>query len=456
MSTDTNQITKPTNEASRYTKKSLLLKNSVWSLLAQGLPLIIALFTVPVMIKGYGVERFGILSIMWIIIGYSSVFDLGLGRALTQMVSKKLGSNDTEDLSQVIWTALAIISIPGIAMALLIFALTPIIVYFLNVPEAYKSETQNSMYLLAVSLPFLIWIISMKGILESYQKFVIISIMRIPVILCNYLAPVILLTFTQRLDLAVLVIVVGRILTCFAYFYANSRVIPDFFTKIDIKTQYIKPLLNFGGWITVSNLTGPLLLYMDRFIIAFALSATVVAYYTTPFDIITKMWIAPTAIMNVIFPALTSEIHNDKKRAKKLYYESLKYIFLIVILPVLFCIIFAKDALTIWIGLDFAEKSYQVCQIIAVGTLINSVKHVSTSLIQASGRSDITGWLSIVQLPIYLFILIIVINRFGLPGVALIWCIRNFITGIVSHIISLRILKDQLPHGNQIKKKVLS
>ncbi len=446
MSTDTNQISKP-NEGSKYTKKSLLLKNSVWSLLAQGLPLIIALFTVPTMIKGYGVERFGILSIMWIIIGYSSVFDLGLGRALTQLVSKKLGNNDTEDLSQVIWTALAIISIPGIAMGLLLFALTPIIVSFLKVPEIYKSETLNSMYLLAISLPFLIWIISMKGILESYQKFVIISIMRIPVILCNYLAPVLLLTFTQRLDLAILVIVVGRIFTSFAYLYANSRVIPNFFKQIEIKTGYIKPLLNFGGWITVSNVTGPLLLYMDRFIIAFALSATVVAYYTTPFDIVTKMWIAPTAIMNVIFPALTSEIHNNKKRAKKLYYESLKYIFLIVILPVLLCVIFAKDALTIWIGPEFAEKSYLVCQIIAVGTLINSIKHVSTSLIQASGRSDITGWLSLAQLPVYLVILIVVINKFGLPGVAFIWCVRNFITGVVSHIISLKILEDKVQHG---------
>ncbi len=446
MSTDTNQISKE-NQGSKYTKKSLLLKNSVWSLLAQGLPLIIALFTVPVMIKGYGVERFGILSIMWIIIGYSSVFDLGLGRALTQMVSRKLGNNDTDDLSQVIWTALAIISMPGIAMSLILFAFTPYIVSLLKVPEMYKTETLNSMYLLAISLPFLIWIISMKGILESYQKFVIISIMRLPVILCNYLAPVLLLTFTQRLDIAVFVIVAGRILTTFAYFYAISGVIPDFFNKIKFKTECIKPLLNFGGWITVSNVTGPLLLYIDRFIIAFVLSATVVAYYTTPFDIVTKLWIAPTAIMNVIFPALTSEIHNDKKRAKKLYYESIKYNFLIMILPVLICIIFAKSALALWIGADFAEKSYLVCQIIAVGTLINGIKHVSISLIQASGRSDITGWMSLVQLPIYLFVLIIVISKFGLPGVAFIWCVRNLITGIVTHIISLKILDDKVQHG---------
>ena len=54
-------------------------------------PVLIALAAIPLLIKGMGEERFGLLSIIWMGVGYFSLFDLGLGRALTKLIAERLG-----------------------------------------------------------------------------------------------------------------------------------------------------------------------------------------------------------------------------------------------------------------------------------------------------------------------------------------------------------------------------
>ena len=66
-------------------------RNSALNLIGQGIPLLAAFFAIPLLLRGLGTDRFGVLTLAWIVIGYFSLFDLGLGRALTQVVSATLG-----------------------------------------------------------------------------------------------------------------------------------------------------------------------------------------------------------------------------------------------------------------------------------------------------------------------------------------------------------------------------
>jgi O-antigen/teichoic acid export membrane protein len=71
----------------------LLAKNSLWNLVGWGAPLLVALAVIPLLIKGLGIERFGALTLIWMGIGYFSLFDIGLGRALTKLVGKNSALN---------------------------------------------------------------------------------------------------------------------------------------------------------------------------------------------------------------------------------------------------------------------------------------------------------------------------------------------------------------------------
>jgi hypothetical protein len=52
----------------------------------------------------------------------------------------------------------------------------------------------------------------------------------------------------------------------------------------------------------------PLMVYMDRFLIGSVISVAAVAFYATPYEVITKMWLVPGALLGVLLVVLAT--HN--------------------------------------------------------------------------------------------------------------------------------------------------
>ena len=51
----------------------LVAKNTVINLAGQVLPLLVGIITIPMLIRGLGTERFGLLTLAWVVIGYFSL-----------------------------------------------------------------------------------------------------------------------------------------------------------------------------------------------------------------------------------------------------------------------------------------------------------------------------------------------------------------------------------------------
>ncbi|MGZ4898793.1 MAG: hypothetical protein ACXV8X_03975, partial [Candidatus Angelobacter sp.] len=65
--------------------------NTLWNLLGNCFPVAVAVVCLPVLKRGLGTERLGIISLAWVVIGYFGLFDLGLSRALTKLVAERIG-----------------------------------------------------------------------------------------------------------------------------------------------------------------------------------------------------------------------------------------------------------------------------------------------------------------------------------------------------------------------------
>ncbi|OEU50023.1 MAG: hypothetical protein BA861_00220 [Desulfobacterales bacterium S3730MH5] len=77
------------NAPDELTRGSRLARNSLLNLLGLCAQLGVAIFAIPLLIKGIGTDRFGVLTLAWVIIGYLSLFDVGLSCALTKLLAKK-------------------------------------------------------------------------------------------------------------------------------------------------------------------------------------------------------------------------------------------------------------------------------------------------------------------------------------------------------------------------------
>ena len=402
-----------------------LTRNVLWNLLGAAAPLLVAIAAIPVLIDGLGITRFGVLTITWMVVGYFSLFDLGLGRALTKLVAEKLGKGQEKEIPKLIWTGMLLMVALGVFGALVIAILSPWLVSnVLNIPLELQPETLVAFYLLAASVPIVISSTGLQGILEAHQRFGLINAVRIPLGISTFLGPVLVLPFSNSLTPVVAVLVIARLLSWLAFVALCLRVEPVLRHSINIDRAMFRPLISFGGWMTVSNIISPLMVNLDRFLIGAVLTMAAVSYYATPYEVVIRLLIIPGALMGVMFPAFTTILTQDKDRAAFLYGKTIKYIFLLLFPAVLVIVTFANEGLNLWLGSEFADNSTLVLQILAVGVFLNAHASVPFGLVQSAGRPDLTAKLHLLELPLYLLILWLLLNAYGIVGVALAWLLR--------------------------------
>jgi O-antigen/teichoic acid export membrane protein len=69
----------------------LLARNTIWNLFGQLIPVVVAVITIPFLVRALTLSRFGLLSLVWIVIGYFSLLDLDLGRGLAGVQHREIG-----------------------------------------------------------------------------------------------------------------------------------------------------------------------------------------------------------------------------------------------------------------------------------------------------------------------------------------------------------------------------
>ena len=109
----------------KLTAGGLLARNTAWNLGGRVVPVLVALFALPPLIAGLGAERFGFLTLAWLVVGYFNLFDLGLGRALTQSIAERLGQGREEEIPGLVRTTLLVMLLLGAAGAVVLASLSP-------------------------------------------------------------------------------------------------------------------------------------------------------------------------------------------------------------------------------------------------------------------------------------------------------------------------------------------
>ena len=427
-----------------FTSGPHLARNTIWNLTGQLLPMLVGLATVPLLVHHMGVARFGLLSLAWVVIGYFSLFDLGIGRALTKLVADRLASGDEQNIPPLAWTSLLLLLLLGLFGGIVVAATTPWLVHrALKVPAQLQTETVRSFYLLALSIPIVTATSGLRGILEAHQRFRILSVIRIPMSVFSFAGPLLTLPFSPSLVPVVSVLLAGRLAGLVAHLWACFRAMPSLAHRFEVRRSYILPAIKFGSWMTVSNVVGPFMTYLDRFLIGSLLSVTALAYYTAPFDIVNRIAVIPAAVTGVLFPAFAVSLIQDRERAGLLLARALKYIFLAVF-PILLCLnSLAPELLRLWLGSAFAEHSTVALRWLTAGVLLNCFAQVPFALIQSAGRADVTAKLHLLELSVYVCGVWLLTKNMGIAGTAIAWAGRVALDAFLLFLCAHRILPQK-------------
>jgi len=404
----------------------VLARNAILSFVAQAAPLLVGLLALPFLIRGLGTQRFGAFQLAWVVLGYFAIFDLGLGRAANKFVAEHLARGETDAMREAATGAVALQLVTGLLGGGLFAALVPTLVRdILKVPPELAAEVSRSFYLLVIALPAVLLGTSYSGMLQAVQRFDLVTRVQVATGIGTYGLPVVALALGATLTGVVGVVVAVRLVTCGAYIALAYRLLPELRGPVRLRRHSLRRLVAFGGWVSVSNVASPIMLYLDRYVIGSLLGLAAVAYYTAPYDVIVRLAIVPTSIVPPLFSAFSALGGvGDLNRLGELFGRAAKYLVLTMVPLALGLIVLAPPGLSAWLGPDFARHSTLPAQILCLGMAVNATAHLPFATLQAVGRADLPAKFHLIELPLYLTGLWLLVSRFGITGAAVAWCGR--------------------------------
>ena len=422
-----------------------LAKNTVYNLLGRVLPMLAGLVAVPFLLKGLGVRRLGVLTLIWLVVGYFGVFDMGIGRATTKFVAALPPGGGGKRLAELIWGSLLLLVILGVVGGGVAAALTPWLVgTALNIPEELRAEARRAFFFLAASMPFVLGTSGARGALEGQHRFGTVNAIRIPGTAFTFCGPLLVIPFSHDLSYIAAVLVCGRgiVFLLSTYFCISS--VPGARRPRMMRGETARRLLGFGGWLTVTNIVGALMAFgfVDRFVISSMLDISAVAYYAVPFDAVSKMLVAPAGFVGVLFPVFSAYAVTQAVRISRLHRQALRVILLFVGPAALVLIAFGEPIMVVWLGKDFARESARVLQLVVPGALFCSISLLLASLVQAIGRPDLTAKRHLCELPIYIGVVWLFTKQWGIVGTAAGWLLWQVADQVILFVLLRRLLPD--------------
>lgn len=407
-----------------------LIKNSVYNIAGFIIPTLVAIPTLGILARQLGVEKFGLFTLAFAVVGYASIFDGGVTRAVIREVA--IFRNDFEKQKQIFSTASLIVLILGAFAFLGLFFGSSSLIELLNVSGSNFIDTKIAFQLLAFIMPVYLLNQIWLAYLEGLEKFGNISIQRTISSSLLALLPLVFCWFNATLVNAIWGLVVGRTLSLILTFFICKKMILN--SGLRFYKSIFKRLITFGGWLTLSNIISPIMVYFDRFVISNVMGASRIAFYTAPAEGVARLSNIPFALARALFPKLSNS--QDATEKKRLEQQSYFLVSLVCLPIVILAILLSDSIMTIWMGSEYAGTASNVLKILLIGFLFNALAQIPYALLQSQGKSKTTALIHISEVLPYLFLLFFLTFHYGVIGTAFAWTVRTLVDLIILFILS--------------------
>lgn len=406
---------------------------TLYNILGQAVPAVAGVAAIPVIARSLGDARFGLLALMWAIIGYFSLLDLGLGRATTKFVAEALAARDVRRAHQVAgFTAAGQMALGAVGAAVLV-AVTPwVVADLLQVPPELRGEAERAFRWLAVSVPFVVLSLNLRAVLEGAQRFDLANLIRAPHGVLGFAIPAVAAALGVGLAGIVALLLALRLATCGATWIAIRAALPAFRWELRPARDLLRPLLGYGGWVAVSNVVSPILTYLERFVLGAVAGVGAVAYFAAPYEAISRLLVVPASLAGGLFPVVSVPLTDERRAdAERLLARAVRSLWALLGVPVILVILFSETLLDVWLGPTYAARGATALAILAAGVLIIGLAHVPGIFLHGQGRPDLPAIFHLIELPLYVGLAWWCVRAYGVTGAALAWTLRATLDAVL-------------------------
>ncbi len=402
-------------------------RNTLINVAGAALPAVLSLVIVPAFLAAVGQVRYGVLAIVWTLLGYFSILDLGFGQATSNRVAT-LKDAPKEQVRRVFWTALALNAAIGLlGSGILLVVGNLLLGSVFRIPQAIRPEALGSVPWLALGVPIVTTATVLSGTLEGEERFGTLNLLGVAGTLAMQVAPLLWAWgHGPALSGLVAVTIVARALGNLATLLACFGVVGLGAPSLD--PGQIGGLFRFGGWVSISAVMNAVLQSADRFVIGIVNGMVAVTNYTIPFNLVNRLIVLPASLGRTLFPRF-AKISSES--ADALLAEAATSVAVVMTPVAVAGLLVVREFLSLWVGPAQAAASTPVADLIFLGLWMNGLAHVPSFFHLGRGRPDIPAKFHLIEAIPFVLALVLGTRFWGITGAALAWILRVSVDAVL-------------------------
>jgi len=410
-----------------------LSRGVAWNLLGQILPVLLSLAATPILVGRLGVHLYGIYMLAGVVLSYFSFLDLGLNTASIRFLSHYLAENDEGRIRAAFWSCVVFHWIVGtLGAAVLFFGADSLVGWLLSGQKDLFGMAALALRISAVSLVVSVYLGLATGILRSLGRFGTLMGISMGVGTLQTALSVILVLAGYSLPEILWSNIGCQVLSLISQGWVCMTDLPCL-RKPRFDGKQLGEMVRYGGFVTLSGLTGPVLTNLEKVYLTRLDSVRSLTYYSVPFALVDRLSMIPAAFSSVILPALS---YHDGTRSttREIRYRSTLYVFYVYALFAAFFTLLGDRFLEAWLGADFSRTSYGVLCILVLGGMINASARPPLAVIQAAGKPELPACFHLLETLFYIPAAYYLTREHGITGAAAVWGLRVALDAVLLHV----------------------
>lgn len=400
-----------------------LLRNAFANLLGAVVPALVALGTVPLVVKGLGDANYGVYSLVTAIVGYFAVIDINVTAGSVKYIAafnaQQASRYNDACIDETVFFGLCVYALLGLAGAIgLFFGAHFFVTRVFAVPAGLEGEAIATLQLAALGF-FL-------GQLQSYLQSVPQALMRYDVVsriemLFGTGVPLLtvaVLMLGHGLFEVILVRVLASVVNCWVLWRCIRYLLP--------RLRWRRPgaairreLLGFSAYSFLSRFATLSYAYADKLIIGALVGVTGLAYFTVASTLANRVLSLTYRLSGVLFPAASAlAARGELERLNRLYLKASRYVVFINAAALVLVAVFAYQILLYWMDAQFARAGQVVLAVMALSQFIDSLTSLPSLVNDGMGHPRVSGIFALTRAVFGLLVVYGGVAGWGIAGAA--------------------------------------
>jgi O-antigen/teichoic acid export membrane protein len=376
--------------------------------------------TTPYIALGLGAERYGLYTLLFLFLGYSTALDFGLSFALVKQVAEHDPETERTEIDALTSTATTVYaSLAAAFVVALVFGRGWIARTLLHAPADLVPVTEDAVLLVACAVPFATASTVFNALFRGLLRFEYVALFTVVNASAYAIGAAVLVSNGASLSAVIGLYAGVTAASALSQWAILHRLLPGFRPVPRFDVRRLRQLFGFGSFMAMNQVANIALLQLDRLVIGRVLSVAMAGYYAVPLAISQRLNLLGAATATVAFPhSSASMARGEVDDFRREHLQSARAVAWLTLAPTLAVMVLADLILAYWMSPEFAMHGTLVLRLLAFGILWISVASLDAVSIEGSGHPWVTSLFMVITGVANIVGLLVLTPRLGLGGAA--------------------------------------